>query len=63
PPPAPAPGPAPPAAPAALCADSQLFAHSVCLQRECGRSGMRQHPQCVRMREQQQALREGSGDR
>ena len=64
-PPPPAPAPAPASAPApvaALCADSSLFAHALCLQRECSRPGMRQHPQCVRMREQQQALREGSGN-
>jgi hypothetical protein len=47
----------------ALCADSSFLAHAVCLQTECARTGMRQHPQCQRMREQQQALREGSGDR
>ena len=63
PPPTPASRPAAPVAPATLCSDSQLFAHSVCLQRECSRPGMRQHPQCMRMREQQQVLREGRGDR
>lgn len=65
PPPAPAPAPRPAAATetVALCADSRFIAHSVCLQRECARPGMRQHPQCARMREQQQALHDGSGDR
>jgi hypothetical protein len=59
-----APTPAPPApAPAAtLCAGQAFIAHAVCLQTECNKPAMRQHTQCVRMREQQEALRRGSGD-
>ena len=59
-----APTPAPPApAPAAtLCAGQAFIAHAVCLQTECNKPAMRQQAQCVRMREQQEALRRGSGD-
>jgi hypothetical protein len=60
-----APRPTPPALaapPATLCANSRFIAHAVCLQRECSKPGLQQHPQCVRMREQQQALQDGSGD-
>ncbi len=55
---------APAAAPAAsaLCADRRFIAYAVCLQAECDKPSMRQHTQCVRMREQQEALRRGSGD-
>ncbi|MFV0680132.1 hypothetical protein [Ottowia sp.] len=71
--PAPAPTPAPPpqapasqavkrTPPARLCAGSSFIAHEVCLQNECTRAGMRQHPQCVRMRERQKLLRDGVGD-
>lgn len=56
--------PAPVATPetGALCADRRFIAHAVCLQAECDKPSMRQHPQCVRMREQQDALRRGSGE-
>ena len=63
-PPAPAPRPASapaPAAPGALCGDARFLAHAICLQNECSKPALRQHPQCVRMREQQEALRRGSG--
>lgn len=67
PPPAEAPPPRPPAPAAAapsgvLCADRRFIGHAVCLQSECNKPGMRQHPQCARMREQQDAVRSGSGE-
>jgi len=31
------------------------------MQTECNKSGLRQHPQCVRLREQQDAMRQGTG--
>ena len=63
PPPAPAPRPtAPEPSAARLCADSGFITHAICLQRECGRADLRNHAQCVRMREQQKLLREGAGD-
>ena len=66
-PPAPAaveasPAPAPVRPPATLCAGTRFVAHALCLQRECDKPGRQQHPQCVRMREQQKALQQGSGD-
>ena len=60
-PPRSAPAPFPVAA-TMLCADARFLAHAVCLQNECSKPALRQHPQCVRMREQQEALRRGSGD-
>ena len=60
--PRPAPPPAPASPPAGLCADSRFLAHALCLQRECGKPALQQHPQCVRMREQQRAIQQGSGD-
>jgi len=69
PPPAPASAPAPapppasrPAAQTALCQGEVFIALAVCLQRECSRPGMSANPQCVRMREQQQGMRQSSGD-
>lgn len=57
-PPPPAPAPAAPPSPApGLCAGSQFIAHAICLQAECNKPDQRQHPQCVRMRERQEALR------
>ncbi|WP_243457421.1 hypothetical protein [Ottowia testudinis] len=49
-------------APAALCAGQSFIAHALCLQAECNKPAMRQHAQCVGMREQQDALRRGSGE-
>lgn len=60
-PPKPAPPPAAPSQSAGLCADSRFLAHALCLQRECSKAALQQHPQCVRMREQQRALQQGSG--
>ncbi len=61
---APAPAPASaPSAPKALCEGSRFIALEICLQRECSQPGARQNPQCVRMRERQQALSAGSGNR
>jgi hypothetical protein len=45
----------------ALCADRAFIARAVCLESECAKPALRQHPQCVRMREQQETLRHGSG--
>ncbi len=53
---------APAQPPATLCAGTRFVAHALCLQRECDKPGRQQHPQCVRMREQQKALQQGSGD-
>lgn len=61
-PPAPAPAAeARPAPPRELCAGTRFLARGLCLQTECDKPGQRQHPQCVRMREQQEAIRQGSG--
>lgn len=60
--PTPTPATYAPARPTTLCADRQFISHAICLQAECDKPGMRQHPQCQRMREQQQTLRERSGD-
>jgi len=54
--------PARPAPPRELCADTRFLNRAVCLQNECSKPGLRQHPQCVQMREQQDALRRGAGD-
>ena len=59
PPPVAAPRPAPPRE---LCAGTQFVARGYCLQTECGQPGLQAHPQCVRMREQQDAMRRGSGE-
>ena len=70
--PAPAPvvatTPAPPPAPVApapntgaLCGDRAFISRAVCLQAECAKPAYRQNSQCVRMREQQELLRHGSG--
>ena len=63
---APAPRPPAPAVVAApsgaLCAERRFIGYAMCLQAECTKPGMRQHPQCVRMREQQDAVRVGSGE-
>ena len=62
-PPAPAPVLAPrPAPPRELCADKSFVAKGYCMQTECDKPGMGSHPQCVRMREQQDAMRHGSGE-
>lgn len=63
PPPQTAPSPSPSVAQSALCADRQFIAHSICLQAECSKPALHQHPQCVRMREQQEGMQRGSGDR
>ena len=55
------PSPAAPAAPGTLCGDRAFIARAVCLQSECSKPALRQHPNCVRMREQQEVLRQGSG--
>ncbi|MCZ2292746.1 MAG: hypothetical protein LC125_12440 [Burkholderiales bacterium] len=57
---APAPDPQP-AAPRELCAGSSFLARAVCLQRECRKPGMQQHPQCVQMRELQRSLHNPDG--
>lgn len=63
PPPAPAPVAAPrPAPPRELCAGTSFVARGYCMQTECDKPGMGSHPQCVRMREQQDAMRRGSGE-
>lgn len=49
-----------PAAPATLCEDSRFFAHAVCLQNECSKPAMQQHPQCLRLHELQDSLRKPS---
>lgn len=49
-----------PAAPATLCEDSRFFAHAVCLQNECSKPAMQQHPQCLRLHELQDSLRRPS---
>lgn len=54
--------PAPAQPPATLCAGTRFVAHALCLQRECDKPGRQQHPQCMRMREQQKAMQQGSGD-
>ena len=62
---APSPTTPPPTAPApvaaSLCSDRAFIGRAVCLQSECSKPALRQHPSCVRMREQQEALRNGSG--
>ena len=50
-----------PAPPRELCAGTTFIDRAICLQRECGQTGMRQHPQCVQMREQQETFRRGTG--
>lgn len=65
PPPAPAPEPAPqpvappppPTPPRELCAGTTFLARAACLQSECSQPGLFNHPQCIRMRELQEALR------
>lgn len=49
--------PPPPAPPRELCAGTSFLARASCLQSECSQPGLRDHPQCVRMRELQQSLR------
>lgn len=46
-----------PQRPGVLCGDERFLARALCLQRACDQPGMGGHPQCVRMRELQQALR------
>ncbi|MFD1709108.1 zinc ribbon domain-containing protein [Ottowia flava] len=58
---APGPAPAAPTAPAPLCADRAFISRAICLQSECNKPALRQHPSCIRMREQQDALKHASG--
>ena len=62
-PPAPAPTPvaARPAAPRELCAGTQFLARGLCLQTECNKPSQQKHPQCAQLREQQEAMRQGTG--
>ena len=63
-PPPPAPAPvvaARPAAPRELCAGTQFLARGLCLQTECNKPGQQKHPQCAQLREQQEAMRQGTG--
>ena len=60
-PPAPTPAAAAPRAPAQVCAKHNFLAYAACMQEQCSRPGMKSHPQCVRIREREQALRQGSG--
>lgn len=50
-----------PRAPAQVCAKHNFLAYAACMQEQCSRPGMKSHPQCVRIREREQALRQGSG--
>lgn len=64
--PQPDPEPAPQAAPApepagSLCAGVGVIARAVCLQNECRKPALAQHPQCVHMRELQQSLQQSAG--
>lgn len=58
---APAPAQTPPAGPARLCAGEGVFARSLCLQNECRKPQLAQHPDCIHLRGLQEALRESSG--
>ena len=42
--------------PVVLCQGSRFLAHAMCMQNECSKPGLRQHPQCQRMRELQDSL-------
>jgi len=44
-------------APAELCAGRNFLTRLFCLKRECSKPEYRQHPQCVRLREQEEANR------
>lgn len=46
-----------PQRPVELCGNERFLSRALCLQRACDQPGLAGHPQCVRMRELQQALR------
>jgi serine/threonine protein kinase len=51
--------PADPAGPRARCGDRNFIAMLVCMKRECDDAALRGHPECVKMREQEEAQRPG----
>jgi hypothetical protein len=51
--------PADPAGPRARCGERNFIAMLVCMKRECDDAALRGHPECVKMREQEEAQRPG----
>ena len=49
------------AAPRERGAGTQVLARGLCLQTECNKPGQQKHPQCAQLREQQEAMRQGTG--
>jgi hypothetical protein len=43
--------------PRARCSDRNFLSQLVCMKRECGDPALQNHPECVKMHEQEQALR------
>jgi hypothetical protein len=45
------------AGPSARCGDRNFLSMLVCMKRECESASLRNHPECVKMREQEEASR------